>query len=136
MQKQREGSTEEDRSMDRASLYEQHMPLTWDAKLASITSSSYKRKNDAAEKALKKAKANLDIAMKKFDAAMIDFEAADNKSRGNEKQLKRLKKMKKPVKTAKYSSERIAEQSRQMLSNTRGVQEPEKFPNRQRCRRR
>lgn len=109
--------------MDRASLYEQHMPLTWDAKLASIASSSYKRKNDAAEKALKTAKANLDIAMEKFDAAILDFEAADNKSRGNEKQLKRLKKTRKPVKTAKYSSERIAEHTRQMLSNTRDERE-------------
>lgn len=76
---QQKEDSEEAFSMTRASLFEQRMPLTYGAKIASISSSSYARKNARADATLATAQANFNMKMKEYNAASLEFQEPHGK---------------------------------------------------------
>ena len=102
-------TSEEEYSITRASLFEQRMPLTWGAKMASITSHTYSRKNERAARTLAKAQASLVDKIEKYNAASLEFSAIRKtaKKLDNKMKKKDAQKKKKQLKRHK-ASKRLA----------------------------
>ena len=123
IKQQEETSEEEESSITRASLLEEHLPMTWKAKIASITSHSYARKNKRAEITLAKAEADLRDATKNYDAVLLEFkkkrkevQEASKKEKKKEKVSRARVKMSHP---RKGNSQRLAHQGLHNLQTKR-----------------